>query len=58
MSNTSNPERNDPQKIDPRLPGDDQGVANRPGDPQDDDDDRDDEIDEVTDPRAEPGKPI
>ena len=44
---------------DTRLPGDDQGVADRPGYPDDDDDSPIDQPeDEQTDPAAEPGKPI
>jgi hypothetical protein len=43
---------------DTRLPGDDQGVADRPGYPDDDDMVIDQPEDEQTDPTAEPGKPI
>jgi hypothetical protein len=44
---------------DTRLPGNDQGVADRPGYPDDDDDMVIDQPeDEQTDPTAEPGKPI
>jgi hypothetical protein len=44
---------------DTRLPGDDQGVADRPGYPDDDDDFVKDEPDsETNDTRAEPGTPI
>jgi hypothetical protein len=43
---------------DTRLPGDDQGVADRPGYPDDDDSLIDQTEDEQTDPAAEPGKPI
>lgn len=42
------------------VPEDEQGISNRPGDLDDDDDDDDDDEDEgeVSDPEAEPGKPI
>jgi hypothetical protein len=44
---------------DTRLPGTDQGVADRPGYPDDDDDVVSDQPDSATDdPGAEPGKPI